>query len=525
MLTLYAFGRLRLVDPEGQDRAPSGKKARGLIALLALAPGHLRARGWLQDKLWSDRGPEQAAGSLRQSLSEIRRALGPFSSILVTPGGLVGLDSARFRVRFDPPGGVTSDCELFEDLDIRDPEFENWLRDQRQLVTPGADSGLRADRLARPLVMIELESDGSDGSHWLLRDVENQIAHSLLEYGDVTIVDGSRRTGSIGGRGRRGLVVVLDCALLDGAVRLSARLEQLAEAAVYAVVRGTAPRNGTDPAGSPGVGQFVNQVVVRALDTLAHQVEEVGTHAMALALFNKARHSLFRLGRTDLAQADRLLQLAYESEPRAQFLAWRSFIRNTAHFEHRTHEFLDENLDQLTLIDEALRDGSTNSLVLALASQAHYVGATDIPRAARLARLSIERNPSNSLGWAFLSNALLGAGDAPAAAQAAAAARNLVKNTPYEYFYEIFGCMAAAGMRDYETAIELAEGALAFMPRFIAPRRYLVALYKATGRTRELEDACSALRRTEPDFSVNTLLDPQYPVGTLRRMPLIDAIA
>jgi TolB-like protein/tetratricopeptide (TPR) repeat protein len=126
---------LCLLGDNGADVTPRGAKTQGLLALIGSAPGLRRTRAFLQDKLWSDRGPEQGAASLRQSLAEIRRALGDGRDCLVTEAGMVGLDPDRVRVVVEPgPGdwGPTGEAsEFVEGLDVADPEFENWIRDQR----------------------------------------------------------------------------------------------------------------------------------------------------------------------------------------------------------------------------------------------------------------------------------------------------------------------------------------------------------------------------------------------------------
>ncbi len=53
-----------------------GRKTQALVAYLALSPGQPRSREELVGLLWGDRGEEQARSSLRQSLSELRKALG-----------------------------------------------------------------------------------------------------------------------------------------------------------------------------------------------------------------------------------------------------------------------------------------------------------------------------------------------------------------------------------------------------------------------------------------------------------------
>src|SRR5947209_7196785 len=51
------------------------KKARELVKLLALAPGHRVHREQAMDVLWRDRGPDAAANNLNQAVHVARRAL------------------------------------------------------------------------------------------------------------------------------------------------------------------------------------------------------------------------------------------------------------------------------------------------------------------------------------------------------------------------------------------------------------------------------------------------------------------
>src|SRR3954447_22264951 len=57
------------------DSAWRLKKARELVKLLALAPGHRLHREQAMDVLWPDLGPEAAANNLNQAVYVARRAL------------------------------------------------------------------------------------------------------------------------------------------------------------------------------------------------------------------------------------------------------------------------------------------------------------------------------------------------------------------------------------------------------------------------------------------------------------------
>src|SRR3954453_3274666 len=95
-LRIYVVGAFRVLAQNGEDLTPRGRKARALLAILALTPTRRRSRPVLQDKLWSDRGPDQGAASLRQTLTEIRQAFGEhYRSCLVSDMRGVGLAEER----------------------------------------------------------------------------------------------------------------------------------------------------------------------------------------------------------------------------------------------------------------------------------------------------------------------------------------------------------------------------------------------------------------------------------------------
>ena len=134
-LELRLIGPVRLFRRDGVDLTPKGRKAQGLLALLGVSPQYRRTRSWLQDKLWSDRGAEQGGASLRQELAGLRRALGASSGCLLTEAGWVGLDPAKVHVSLEPDPEdwdlTGTPPEFAAGLDIADPEFEDWIRDQR----------------------------------------------------------------------------------------------------------------------------------------------------------------------------------------------------------------------------------------------------------------------------------------------------------------------------------------------------------------------------------------------------------
>ena len=95
-------GVLSLNDDAGRDCTPRSNKARGIVALLALTPDRKRSRRWIEAKLWSDRGPDQASGSLRQALMDLRTSLGPAAGALQADREFVSLAGLATDIETKP---------------------------------------------------------------------------------------------------------------------------------------------------------------------------------------------------------------------------------------------------------------------------------------------------------------------------------------------------------------------------------------------------------------------------------------
>src|SRR5689334_22442913 len=92
MLRVRLAGGLRL-ELDGRELAPPpSRRARALLAWLALHPGP-RARGDLAGRFWPDVLEESARASLRTALTELRHALRDGAEHLVATRETIALDN------------------------------------------------------------------------------------------------------------------------------------------------------------------------------------------------------------------------------------------------------------------------------------------------------------------------------------------------------------------------------------------------------------------------------------------------
>lgn len=98
------FAELRFTNPADEDITPRGRKARAMVAWLACCPGHSASRDRIVGMFWGDRGEEQARGSLRQALADLKLTAPEVAALVRSDRTSIGLD----------PGCWTSDLHQLE---------------------------------------------------------------------------------------------------------------------------------------------------------------------------------------------------------------------------------------------------------------------------------------------------------------------------------------------------------------------------------------------------------------------------
>src|SRR5262245_11256034 len=99
VLTIRLLGGFEARLGAGPPATFPTKKARALLAYLAARPAQAHSRDKIAELLWGARADEQARGSLRRTLSDLRKAL-PLADgeWLVSDGDTVKLDNRSVDV-------------------------------------------------------------------------------------------------------------------------------------------------------------------------------------------------------------------------------------------------------------------------------------------------------------------------------------------------------------------------------------------------------------------------------------------
>jgi TolB-like protein len=166
-LQLNVLGRFE-IRSKSEPVDLRAKKAQALLAFLTVENGRHHSRGSLATLLWGGTGEERARHNLRQALSQIRRTCG---SIVVSEGQSLRIANEKCTidvVEFERLAKETDANALAESLDhsrgdlldgvqLREPEFEDWLRDARERLRGIACATI--DRLTDTLIAEDKEDE------------------------------------------------------------------------------------------------------------------------------------------------------------------------------------------------------------------------------------------------------------------------------------------------------------------------------------------------------------------------------
>lgn len=516
MVRICLYGGLR-VSANEIDISPTSAKACGLIALLATHPHLKRSRIWLQDKLWSDRGRQQGAGSLRQSLVQIKKALGDHHHVLQSNRRDVWLEPSL--VSIEEPVGEPE--EFLQGLDVKDDEFEDWLRQQRQSTahsTPPPIPTPSFNRLPKQeLSVLVVRNNSQDSELGIIEDLFGDVfARCISETQPVSVFRDAMSDNQ-------------DLTVRVTAFRqnqkhygIRANIEQPNNLSVWSnwcVVEAF----GALPIEDFRVLGLANQLSMQVAHWFAMQSDMSFEERSGSLACLKGISAMYRFDAESLQAADTLFAEAYEFDPKGRYLAWRANLRVIEYVE-RLNRSPEESLDDgLELSRRAIEEEHDNSVVLALAADANLVFRRDVHTCDELSKRSIAVNSASPLGWWSQATAHLYGKRYEQANMLAQKARSLAGNTPHRFWWDFQCSLTAAATGKTSAAIRGAEITSAMSPNFKAPLRYLTALYARNEEMSKAREAAARLKSIEPDFSADRMAnDAQYPVGLMRDNGFLD---
>lgn len=502
------FGVFGVFAPGGEDITPRGQKSCALLAILLETPRMSRSRTVLQDLLWSDRGQEQGAASLRQALTTIRQAFGPHRDVLRTDDRVASLDEARVGYERTP-----SDGEFLEGIGVRDPEFENWLRDRRLAFEelPGArPSAPAADRFAfGPQAPPVLHFAATEGSH-IAPYVVHAIARSVAEWGAVEIRSG-RPLSAEAPRAGHGFHLEGSDKVIGGEAAVRLTLRSAGDGRVL-WQSNVILDLGVSLARNVPLARLINQGLDGTTQALAAARED--------DVFFRPIQQMFTTQGRDYGELGQRLDHAFQLSGRGVYAAWRAYLTIYRLIDRRESNLAALRSEAEECVRQALQSEPDNSTVLAIASLVNSTVLLNFPVARELAERSVQLHPENALGWTFLS-AVLAYEGRPESFGQFARAQQLTGEGTHRYIIDALGVVTSLLDGRVDQAIRLGETVHARMPDYAPNLRYLLGAYLVMNDMPKVERTVGRLRRIEPGFSLALLREPDYPIDSLRRSKIL----
>lgn len=522
-------GVFEVRDDSGRDCTPRGAKARAILAMLCQTADRRRARRWLEARLWSDRGAEQASGSLRQALMEIRKALNGEADRLETDRDTVRLTGITTDLEQDREAAIKalqSGREFLEGIDIIDQAFEDWLREERARVESSLGihrpDQARVAETARLPFVIRMGGLPPGLGAFAGRALADAIGRLLAEFAHIDVY-GSGGAPLPPDLPREGMALHVEGAEIQDRVHVLVSLSSIANGQIIWNQRAAVPLAEADFIGAGDLPPLVFQAADAALSHFPQLPECQDGPRRANALIANALTEMFSYDGERLRKADRLLAEAGEIASSARIYAWRVLVRQIMHVERTEADYprLMAEIDEYSR--KALELSKANPLVLSLVGLARVMIDENPDAGAVLARDALALSPYNAHAHLAQAAALGRTGDQIGALEAARRGAEIAARTAHVHWWEALSGLVALRCENHAAAIAHYEAAHYRAPGFRAAMRHLLFLYLWAGEQEKAARVYKALMRVEPDFTVDRIInEPDYPAVTLRRSGLLE---
>jgi len=517
------LGRFRLECPNGNDVTPRSAKMQAMLAMIAVAPDFDRSRVWLQNRLWSDRGTAQAAASLRQDLSELRKSFGDTTDLVFrTDRNSVQLKRETVFIDvLDDGTAKNRGSEFLEGLRVRDPEFRSWLFEQRkqEVVSSGTQVvgvPVVLNPPQRSSVLLQVNGRSKAGGA-LATQFLDMVAQGLSEHTSLDIHFSDTNASAAG------LALVAEYLPFNGSDGLQVRLQdrRLGHAmwsqSSPILVSGTTYDFDENEALLALANEAAERLAFDFLDRWRQgQAPLDATVACQLAI-----GKLFTFDAEQQGEADKLFELAHKTNPRGVYLAWRVMLRVIRVIELHDDAATETMEEVAEFSQKALAWEPRNSMVLAAAANAAMLIDNNMIAARELADRAIAANAANPFAWDCQSIWNLLAGQFERAHTMQLKARAMSSDPRCKHWWDMGCALTATVTGRFDEARHFAESASALAPNFRPPLRYLTALYANENREEDAFNAMNRLQKIESDFSVLRMVDdPTYPAAALKRSSL-----
>ena len=524
-------------DANGLPVLPRGRKARAVLAVLAMAAPQPVLRRHLIALFWSKRMTAQARGSLRQSVHELQdmlartggpRLLATRETLTLTTDGL-WVDASQL----DAPSDAKSGVQFLADLSGLDAPFDAWLTEERlrratpQAVQPPPQRVIpRPDRPLRLGVMPPRDAEiGGDGGnlHPLAVGLAEEISSALARFRWIDCVD-PVSLAQLVDRPRNAdpawAALALDF-LLEGSmqraetaegpsIRLSVRLLDLRDGGALAWTGRFehAAKNLfdlQDRMAGEIAAQLDPELMLREGARIAAR-KAVDPSAYELVL--RAVPAIHRLDPASFMEAGRLLEQAVDiardyAAAHAWLAYWHMFLvgQGWVTDRHAAMVRAGELAERAVMLDPS----DARALVILGHVRGFLYHRTE--EAVVLHERALALNPNLPAAQVFSGLGLSYMGQHEEGLARILRYRDLSPLDPHAFLYEMAMLVPQYLLGRYQDVVEGGRRAMLLNPGFTSTHKVIVAALGQLGRRAEAADLLRRLLALEPDFCIATARD------------------
>ncbi len=414
-------------------------------------------------------------------------------------------------------------AEFLEGIDIRDPEWEDWLRNQRlrDASDDGEDPRSLTQTLQRP---VRTEDAVVKNPFALSITVDRGSGNDGLFLGGVLADTLARNMSDATG------VEVRLCQETDAGMTLNVSHRQMqTNGGIQLSLRHGRTGKHIWSSGRMFAGKTSPCLDNHEIVSLQIEAQEaaISGHLSQLPQFltkpddivqtQLAARKIFTYDAQQLREAEKMLDDICHSAVSAIAIGWLLIANRVMLFE-RVVTATPDRLESLEMrCVQALELAPTNAFVLAAISGMYLRFLDRQSQAIALAQRAVRLNPTSPFALDALASAMYVCGRNEEGYRLSRRVRNLTINTQNAHFFEMSLCVAAILTGRNDEALKMANSAVAQAPKFRAAWRYAIAL---NANARNFKGAAQASRRLasiEPGFTIDQYInDPKYPIWALR---------
>ena len=531
--TIETIGVPRFSVENGRELTVSGPLRRTMLIYVGLAPGMVVARRKLEAMFWPDAEPDKANGSLRSTLSTLRKELGVYADILTADRTDVRLDRARVRIdRLHAVHQVrrrlAEGHRFLDGTDLQSEEIEEWIRQERQVLAAWVATEPEA-KLPAKVALSAKAVDEAPAMPVLLLNAEDGLGASALEvFMAESITAQLSQTAKVHARTDVRWVTgqAAPMVLAEGA-RCAVRVSRQ-NGSFVALARLTEEPSGKvhwyrqmrfDAGDADAAVDAAASLALEATEAFASCTGKASATERANAMAATALKHVFSFDPERLKTGERLLAASNALEPFAPRPALQALALAFLALEQDGTVTDDLKETAGRLMDDSLGLDSGNALALSFLADVHDLVFRDAQTALAYARCALRGDPGLGYAYASLGALELRRGKAQDALVAARRAERQLANSSLEVFALMRLCVASMMAGKFDTAMQAAERAANLAPTSCPPLRHLYALRLHAGDRPGAREALTALKRLEPEFSMARIReDPEFPASTLRSL-------